>query len=192
MTKTSPKAPRTVTGKTPARTSAPVELVAIAKLIAPFGIKGYLKVQLHTHSPERLVDLQSAFIGRNAAEVQEVGIVDVQFHHKGCVLKLVTTPDRTAAERMVGNFLFVPAAARAKLPRGEFYVDDVIGCTVTTVEGLVIGKIQDVLKYPAQDVWSIDYRGKIVMIPVVKEFIKQVDVKKQIVVVQGIEGFLEL
>jgi 16S rRNA processing protein RimM len=167
------------------------DLTAIAKLTAPFGIKGYLRAQLLTHTPERMADLSVAYLGLSPANAVEVVVEDVLFQHKGCIVKLASVPDRTAAERVAGKFLFVPDADRVKPPRGEYFVDDIIGCQVQTAEGVTIGKIRDVLKYPAQDVWLIASRGKTFMMPAVKEFIKRVDVKNHVVVVQGIEGFLE-
>ena len=167
------------------------DLVAIARLGAPFGIKGYLHAHLLTHTAERLLHLKKAFLGSVAENASPVGIEDIKIQHKGCVVKLSTTPDRTAAERVVGNYLFVPKEERAKPPRGHVYIDDLIGCKVETPEGELIGTIHDVQKYPAQDIWEIDLGGRIVQIPAVKEFVRKIDIKNQTVVMQGIEGFLE-
>ena len=53
-----------------------------------------------------------------------------------------------------------------------------------------IGKIKDVLTTLANDVYNIDYNGKNVYIPAVKEFIKDVDIEKSIMKVNIIDGML--
>ena len=167
------------------------DLIAIARLGAAFGIKGYVKVYPLSHDPNRFSRLKEMFIGRTPADVSPVTIEDVKVHQNAFIVKLNTVPDRTAAERMTGNICFVPVSEVVTPPRGTWFVDDVVGCMMQRQDGTPVGIVREVQKYPAQDLWIIDHHGKPVMIPAVKEFIKRVDISKRIIVVENVEGFLE-
>lgn len=54
-----------------------------------------------------------------------------------------------------------------------------------------IGKIKDVLTTLANDVYDVDYNGKSVYIPAVKEFVKKVDMENSIIKVNTIDGMLD-
>lgn len=167
------------------------ERIAIARLVAPFGIKGYLKVRLFSEDPKRLASLKRVYIGSSPETSTPGTIDDVLIQHNGIMLKLAEVPDRTAAERMAGNFLFVEETETIHLPKGSYFIHELIGCTVQSADGKELGILADVQQYPAQDIWSIAYEGKTVMIPAVKEFIKSVDIGQRVIVVQHVEGFFE-
>ena len=76
------------------------------------------------------------------------------------------------------------------LPEDEYYIYKLIGIDVYNQDGKFIGKIKNVLTTLANDVYEIDYNGKNVYVPAVKEFIKDVDINKSIMKVNIIDGML--
>jgi 16S rRNA processing protein RimM len=103
--------------------------------------------------------------------------------HKGRpLIKLRGIDDVTAAEALQWEYL--EATGRPELDEDEFLADDLIGLSVVTIEGETLGTIDDVMPYPAQDVLQV---GEI-MIPMVKQFVKEVDLEKGSVTVQLIPG----
>ena len=165
--------------------------IAIARVLAPFGIKGFNRVLLFGDDPERLSDGLPVLMGAAAATAKPDVIETVLLQGNGTMVKFASVPDRTAAERITGLLLFVEQADALKPKRGAWFIHDIIGCTVQTAEGTVIGPVTDVQQYPAQDMWFVRYHGRPVMIPAAKEFIKKVDLRQRVIVVQNVEGFLE-
>jgi len=74
------------------------------------------------------------------------------------------------------------------LPDDAFYPDQLIGLRAETPDGSRIGTVTGVLPYPAQNLLSIDRDGREVLIPMVKEIIKKVDIPSGKVVIDSIEG----
>ena len=90
--------------------------------------------------------------------------------HKGRpLLKLKGIGDVTAAEKLQWEYL--SAIGGPELDEDEFLTEELIGLAVFTEEGENLGEVEDVLPYPAHDVLVV---GDI-MIPIVKQFVKEID-----------------
>jgi 16S rRNA processing protein RimM len=167
------------------------DLFAIAKLTGCFGIKGYFKIQVLTHSPQRLRKVKNVFLGLNAEKVTELTVKDVLFQHRSTVLKFQGIDDRTAAERYIGQYVFIAGSSVIRPPKGSFFVHELLGCRVVTSDGKELGIIEDVLKSSSQDIWTIRQGDQVKMLPAVKDFILDVDIPNRTVTIQMIEGLLE-
>jgi 16S rRNA processing protein RimM len=77
------------------------------------------------------------------------------------------------------------------LPEGHYYIHELVGLTVKTMQGEKIGTICDVIQTPAQDVYVIDAGEKEIMIPAVKQFVKRINIQKNEMWIDPIEGLIE-
>lgn len=158
------------------------EFVRVGQIVGAHGLKGQVKVELMTDFPERLGPGARLRLDGDWVEVKEA-----QFHKNRLLLKLFEVKDRTAAEALQWKYLEAKADRDVELDEDEYFTEDLIGLQVQTVEGEALGAIDEVLAMPAHDVLVV---GK-VMIPVVREFIKDVDLDAGRVTVQLIEGMRE-
>ncbi len=149
-----------------------------------------MKVRLLAESPSRLKEAGRVLLGRSPDECSEYHIEEVQAGGKNVLVKFQEIGDRTGAGRLAGSYMFVEESRRAVPPKGSYLLDEIIGCTVTTADGTIVGTVEDVYKMPAQDVWVIRSGERTGMIPAVKEFIKSVDVARRRIVVELIEGMI--
>lgn len=76
----------------------------------------------------------------------------------------------------------------AKLPKGTFFLADLVGLTVRNESGAVIGTVKEVLTPSVQRVYVIDTPEGEKLVPAVPEFIKKVDTEGGEMVVSLIEG----
>jgi len=164
------------------------DLLAVGRIVKAFGIRGEIVVQPMTDSPERFRELRSVLMGKEAGSVREVHIEESSISHRGVRVRIAEITDRTAAERVVGSFLFVDSEHRLRIPRGRFFVHELVGMSVLDEEGRVRGVVTDVLKLPAHDVYVVEHKGGEFMIPAVREFIRDIDVEQRILKVRIIEG----
>ena len=167
-----------------------MDLFAVARITGCFGTEGFLKVQPHTHDPSRLKSLKRVFVGRSVEDVLGIDVEDVRFGNRSVLLKLTSVDDRTSSERFVGSYVFVTEPDLCRPPVGSYFVHEIIGCEVTAADGSVVGVVEDVLKFPAQDVWAVRLGKTLHMIPAVKEFIVEVDAANRKIRVNLIEGML--
>jgi len=95
------------------------------------------------------------------------------------------------AEKVRDRYLFIPKEQVVTLPPGSYFVDDVIGCEVVTEDDVHIGKVFDLISLPANDVWVVQNGKKEILIPAVKEIIRNVDVEKRRITIHALEGLID-
>lgn len=171
--------------------SAKPELYAVGRIVKAHGVKGEIVVQAMTNSLQRFVKLKRAFIGRVSKDVRPVRIENASVGGRGVRVKLAEINDRTTAEGLRGEIIFVDKEERIRIPKGTFFIHDIIGLRVVDEEGNSIGVVKDVLQLPAHDVYVIDSKGREVMVPAVKEFIKQIDIGAGTMKVKLIDGLVD-
>ena len=111
----------------------------------------------------------------------------------GCAvfaLKGIDTPE--AAKELVGASVYV---RRKELPppgEDEYFIADLVGCAVAAVDGALIGHVESVVNGPAHDWLSIRRAGGgESLLPLVSEFVRDVDVANRRIVATPPEGWLD-
>lgn len=166
-------------------------LVAVGMIVKGFGIKGDVIVKPMTDLPDRFAGLKSLWMGQDTHHVARIGVERASIEPRGVRLKLDGIDDRTAAERLRGQLLFVDDKEKIRLPKGHFFVHDVLGMVVREESGNELGTVADVLRYPANDVYVVRGGGREILIPAVKEFVRGIDIRTRAMTVRLIEGMAE-
>ncbi|MCX7643309.1 MAG: ribosome maturation factor RimM [Armatimonadetes bacterium] len=159
----------------------------IGVIVATHGLKGAVKVrplhgaadQLFTVGSEMCAVLPS---GRR----QKLTIQTCYAKGSTWIVKFAEIEHIDLAENYVGLQLAVHKDWKPKLKKGEFLLSELLGMTVVTEEGEVVGEVVEVMESPAHDLLVTD-RG---LIPMRREFIKKVDRKKRQIVVNLPKGLL--
>jgi 16S rRNA processing protein RimM len=84
--------------------------------------------------------------------------------------------------------LLVEAATAPDLENGAFWIHQVVGLEVVTEEGRALGRIREVLPNPANDIWVTEMDGRELLIPALKEVVREVDLAGKRVVVRLLPG----
>jgi len=112
----------------------------------------------------------------------------------GCaVFSLEGVDSAEAAKELVGARVFVPPGDLPPLEEGEYFVSDLIGCVVETAGAGRVGAVAEVIQGPAHDWLAIrrDGEGGEVLLPLVSEFVREVDTPGRRIVVTPPEGWLD-
>ena len=129
----------------------PGNILKVGRILAAFGIKGWVKVHSDTAPRENLLDYAPWHLWRHG-RWQEIEVAEAQAHSKGIVVRLRGVEDRNAAEALAGIDIGVPAESLPVLPEGEFYWRDLIGLAVVNTEGVLFGVVGELLETGANDV----------------------------------------
>lgn len=167
------------------------QLLAVGRIVKAFGVRGEVVVESLADSPDRFRSVRAVYLGPDAATARPARITRAAISPRGVRVSIGDLADRKAAEKIVGHFLFVDARHRVKLPPGRFFVHQVLGLTVLDQDGAVVGRVRDVLKLPAHDVYVVENHGRDTMIPAVKEFVRSIEPESGVVRVHLIEGMVE-
>jgi 16S rRNA processing protein RimM len=100
----------------------------------------------------------------------------------------VTTPE--GAKAWLGATVSVPREELPQPEEGEFYVADLVGCSVVDEGGGRLGTVGEVLPGPAYDWLSVRRPGgEDGLVPLVERFVRKVDLPARVVVVSPPEGW---
>lgn len=164
-----------------------MEKILMGKVVNVVGLKGELKIYSYTDRNERFEELDQIWLDNKAYAIE-----NVRYQNKVVILKLAGINDRNKAEEQRNKKVYIEEADLAELPEDTYYVRDLIGISVVTEDG-ELGKISDVIQNSAQDLYEVKTaEGKKVYIPVVKEFVNEVDMENKVVKVTLPEGLLDL
>lgn len=163
----------------------------MARVTAPFGIKGWLKLQTFTEYADSLDQFDSWFIS-SASGWQEVEVEDFAVNVKSVVAKLKGIDDRTAAEKLGKRDIAVPRSWLDQPEKDEYYWIDLIGAKVVNEAGEALGKVETLMETGANDVLVVrsekgagNSAGSTeILIPFVSEYLANVDREKKVVTVR--------
>jgi 16S rRNA processing protein RimM len=132
------------------RTSA-TYLVIMGRIVAPYGVFGWLKIVPDTEQFDGLLDYKNWWVGKDS-DWRELKVESAKTHNDVLVVKLQGIDDRDAAFACKGKQIAVPRALLPKLKNEEYYWSDLIGLTVKNQQNVDFGKISDVFATGANDV----------------------------------------
>ena len=165
-----------------------MEKVQIGQITAPVGIKGEIRVFPYTDRESRFSDIKKVYVGEGDLEYT---IRKVRFDKGMAIILFDEIVDRNAAEKLRGKILYV-SKDDYKLDDDSYFLDDLIGITVQSEEGSVLGVLKDVIQYSYQDIYQVEKPdGKTFLVPAVKEFISKIDTKKKIMTIHVIDGLID-
>lgn len=163
-------------------------LVIMGRIVAPYGVQGWVKVLPDTEALDGLLDYQTWQIGKEG-NWKQIKLMSGKVHNDVLVVKLEGVNDRDAAFACKGMQIAVPRDALPELDDEDgFYWSDLIGLAVTNQQGVAFGKIVDVFETGANDV--IVVQGEVErLIPFAEHTVIKVDIAQQTMLVDWDEDY---
>lgn len=144
----------------------------MGRIAAPFGVKGWVKVQPNTAAVRSLLDYREWWVGRDG-EWREWTVADAKAQGRVVVAKLEGCEDRDGAAGLRGASIAVPRAALPAAGSGQYYWADLIGLKVVNTDGQDFGVVTGILQTGANDVLVVD-GGRERLIPFIAAVIREV------------------
>lgn len=164
------------------------DVVVMARVAGAFGIKGWLKLQTFTQSPDSL-DAYASWLIKGDKGWEEFELEDFAVNAKGAVAKLKGCDDRTAAENLAKREIGIPREALEDAGEGEVFWFDLIGCEVVNTAGERFGKIETLLETGANDVLVVKRGAEEILIPYLEDVVLKVDREAKLVTVNWTQDF---
>lgn len=127
------------------------EMVIMGRIVAPYGIFGWVKVQPDTEMLDGLLDYPEWWLGRDG-QWQKYEVETAKVHSSTLLVKLKGVSDRDAAFALKSQRVAVPRDQLPKLDESEYYWSDLIGLQVTNLQGVDLGQVVEVFETGANDV----------------------------------------
>jgi 16S rRNA processing protein RimM len=114
-----------------------------------------------------------------------------RWHNQILLLAFDGVGDRNQIEELRDQLISSDVDLGSLAP-GEYHFQQLIGCEVFQQNGELIGKVDEIVKLPGQDLLSVSRSGAQVLIPMVKQIIIEIDVLAKKIVVNPPEGLLDV
>lgn len=154
----------------------------MGRIAAPYGIKGWVKIQPFTQTLDALLDYPSWLIGKDG-QWREAGVEEASLHGDFIVARLRGCDDRNAAFALRGQEIAVPREALPPTEADEYYWQDLIGLNVINRDGVRLGQVDRLLETGAHDVLVVKEEANEILIPFVGLYVLKVDL---------VQGFIEV
>ena len=154
----------------------------IGQIVNTFGIKGEVKVNPFTDDITRFDELKTVYVKiKGKSELYK--IENVKYHKNMVLVKFKGIDNIETAEKLRNAFLEVDRKDAIPLEEGTYYIVDLIGLDVYTDEGKLLGKVDDIYNTGGKDIYVVkDELGKQVLLPGIKDVIKEVKLDDKIIV----------
>ena len=161
----------------------------IGKITGTHGIRGTMRVFPTTEDPFRFERLKEIIVEiRGKREIFH--IQKVAFHKQFVLLTVKEITDINVAELYKNGRILIPDAMAIPLGEDEYYNRDLYGLKVVTEEGEELGELTEIFPTGSNDVYVVkkDGKGKELLLPAIKDCIKNVDLENGVMTVKLLEG----
>jgi len=164
----------------------------LGKIVTKYSFKGEVVIKLDTDEPELYKNMESVYVefGSNLVPF----FIEKSSLHKGNQLrvKFEDVYSEEEADSILKCGIYLPLDLLPKLEGDKFYFHEVIGFKIIDAIFGEVGEIVHINDKAAQPLFEIDRKGKEIFIPMIDDFIKEVDRTKKQIHVETPEGLIDL
>lgn len=162
----------------------PEKFVAVGRIVGAHGLKGEFKVYPLSNIEERFDLLKRFYFEMPDGQLIESEVEYSKPFGEYEIIKTAGVDDRDDAEKFKGAYISVRIEDIAPLDEGTFYIFDLVGLSVFSPDGDMLGNVIRVEEYPSNAIIIVKTVNGEVMIPAVHEYIKEVNIgEKKLVAV---------
>ena len=162
----------------------------VGQIVNTFGIKGFVKVNPWVNDVMRFEKLKKVYIIiRN--EHKELEIEEVKYHKNQVLLKFKGIDTIEQAEIIRNAIIELDRENAIPLEKGEYFIADLLDSEVFTEEGEKLGILDDIYNTGSKDIYVVKNElGKNILLPGIKDVIKEVDVENKKIIVHLLKGLV--
>ncbi len=150
----------------------------MGRVLAPYGLRGWLKARTFTASPTGLLAYRAWWLGKDDGVWREFTVLEARQHADTVVAQLDGLSVREQVGAWRGASIAVPRSALPPLGAGEVYLSELVGLTVVNRSGATLGRVTGVLETGAHPVLRVARdRGESGerLIPLVPAYVDTID-----------------
>src|SRR5260221_8060620 len=125
------------------------QFLTLALILRPHGVRGDLSIKVLTDFPERMNDLGPVYVGTDPEKPEKFTAHQVVWAHRAkkdnWLLRFEGIETREDADLLRNRLIFVSLADVVPVEADEIYLFQILGLEVHTFEGLVIGRLSDII-----------------------------------------------
>ena len=154
------------------------DLLVVGQIINTHGLRGEMKVMPLTEDMRRFDYLEYVIL-----KGKQVKVEGVKYFKDKVILKLEGINSIEEAEKLKRTYLEIEREDAIELEEDEYFIVDLVGCTVVDTEGFEYGKIKDVIQTPSNDVYWVQGK-KEVLVPVLKDIVLDINMDEKLITIR--------
>jgi 16S rRNA processing protein RimM len=173
------------------RVRIPEGFMAVGMITSAHGLRGEVKVELHTDFPDRFAPGVEVYLGE---ELEKATIRAARPHQGQLLMQFHGTDTREDADALRGLWLFIPDDEAVELEEDTYFVHDIIGLSVQTTGGTLLGTVKEVLFTGANEVYVVatpTEPSREILLPAIADVVKEVNLAEGILTVELLPGLVE-
>ena len=160
----------------------------IAIISRSFGLSGEVQLKPTSRYFEKYIKCSDLFISQKDSNPIPIEITSVKGFGEKEVFKIRGVNSIEDAKIIIGLTIFVTVPLNDKINQVS---KDLLNWKVISITKDYIGKLVDIMWCPANDIYIIKNHDKEYLIPVIDEFIKEINYKNKEIVISPIDGLIE-
>ena len=159
----------------------------------PHGLSGHVFVNMVTDYPETIKVGDSLYL--DEACIQKLTVEDIKKINvrgkKRTIFKFFSIDTSDEALCIKNNMLYRLKEDSPSLDKGDFWIENLIGCDVYLREDIFLGKVIDIEKYSFNDNLLIKSPEKhIIIIPMLEDYISSISIKEKKIILQKLPEYI--
>jgi 16S rRNA processing protein RimM len=166
-------------------------MLRVGRISGTHGLKGALRFRPDNPDSDSLEQVKRVFLERDG-ESREFHLTEMSpLNPTTRRITLEGIADINAAESLKGAVVMLATEDVPAAKPGEFYYYEAIGCEVFLTDGTRLGAIEEVFSNGAQDIWVVRDSEREVLVPVIEDVVKVMDLAGRRVTIEPVPGLLD-
>jgi 16S rRNA processing protein RimM len=161
--------------------------IELAAVVRSHGLRGELLLKPFNPASELWDKLQTIELKMPSGIRSTRRVLSAREHSGSVLLTLEGVRDRDGADALRGSLICVPRSALPPLADDEYYLADLVGLIARDPEGRVVGKVRDILEYPAACCLIVESAEGLREVPDLLRYVPEVHVAAGYVVVDNLD-----
>ena len=145
----------------------------MGRISAPFGLKGWVKVQPFTEQTDGLFQYPDWWLS-SASGWDKMKVAETAVHSGTPVVRFADVQDRDRASMLKGREVAIPRGQMPAPQEGEYYWTDLVGLDVENTQGQLLGRIERLFESGANPVLVVAGERER-LLPYIDSVVKSVD-----------------
>jgi 16S rRNA processing protein RimM len=168
------------------------DLISVARIARPQGLRGEVIADLLTDFPERFARLGRVYVKCADGRLLLLDLENSRLHKGRVALKFTGFDSISGAEELRDARVLVSRDQLVELPEDTYYDFDLIGCEAVATGGQHLGHVEAVQNYGAAPLLVVRDGARELLIPLVLSICVEIDTGRKRIVVNPPEGLLDL
>ena len=166
------------------------EKFEIGQIVNTFGIKGFVKVNPWVDDVTRFEKLKTVYV-KVRKETKNLEIEEVKYQKNQILIKFKGIDTLEQAELLRNAYIEIDRKDAIPLEEGQYFIADLLESEVYSDEGEKLGILEDIYNTGSNDIYVVKNElGKSILLPGIKEVIKEVDIDNKKIIVHLLKGLV--